>query len=108
MNNTDLYERLAIHGCQCHFQSAFDLMDWQLMEDCLWPELYVDYSSFRNDPPRFMTQAEYIALRQAALSKLKMQHSFTNLTRHLSRIPGKRQVKLHDPQVSNHHLHLSR
>lgn len=79
MNSTDLYERPAIHDCLCHFQSAFDLLDWQLMESCLWPEVHVDYSSFRNDLPRFMTRAEYIALRQAALSELRMQHSFTNL-----------------------------
>lgn len=79
MNNTDPFERLAIHDCLCNFQSAFDLLDWQLMEQCLWPELHVDYSSFRNDPPRLMTRSEYIALRKAALSELTMLHSFTNL-----------------------------
>jgi hypothetical protein len=79
LNNAYLYERLAIHDRLCHFQSAFDLQDWQLMDQCLWPELHVDYSSFRNDSPRFMSSGEYIALRQAALSELRMQHNFSNL-----------------------------
>jgi len=79
MNNAYLLERLSIHDLLCNFQNAFDLQDWPLMNNCLCDEILVDYSSFRNDPPRVMSSEEYIALRKAALSELRMQHNFSNL-----------------------------
>jgi hypothetical protein len=79
MPDTLLIERLAIHDLLCQFQGVFDLLDWQRMEGCLWEQLHVDYSSFRNEPPGIMMREDYIALRRAALSKLKMQHNFSNL-----------------------------
>lgn len=79
MTDTSLLERLAIHDLLCQFQSTFDLLDWDRMKGCLWEQLHVDYSSFRNEPPGVIQRETYIALRQAALSGLKMQHNFCNL-----------------------------
>lgn len=79
MNDRLQAERLAIHDRLCQFQTTFDLLDWQRMEGCLWEQLHVDYSSFRDEPPGLITREAYIALRQAALSELKMQHNFSNL-----------------------------
>lgn len=79
MNTTLLLERMAIHDLLCRFQGTFDLLDWQGMHHCLWEQLHIDYSSFRDEAPGPMLREDYIARRQAALSELKMQHNFSNL-----------------------------
>ena len=79
MNSIPLLDRISIYDLLCKFQSTFDLQDWKHMEECLWEQLYVDYSSFRNEAPGLMMSKDYVALRQVALEGLKMQHNFSNL-----------------------------
>ena len=64
----------------CRFQRAFDQQDWTGLRDCLDDEIFVDYSSFRGTEPAHVSADEYVALRQAALSNLVMQHNHSNLT----------------------------
>jgi hypothetical protein len=69
----------AIHDLICRFMQSFDEKDWRLMRECLDEVIYLDYSSFRNEPPGEVTADSYVAKRKSALNHLKLQHNFTNL-----------------------------
>lgn len=71
--NADAYELL------CEFQLAFDMRDWARLESCLDERVYTDYSSFRGIPPAEVSREHYVELRRTALSRLRMQHNFSNL-----------------------------
>ena len=68
-----------LHDLVCRFQSAFDQHDWDGLSRCLGERLFTDYSSFRGTPPSTVARDDYIGLRRAALSALRMQHNFSNL-----------------------------
>ena len=69
----------ALHDLLCRFQQAFDTHDWDLLRQCLTARIYTDYSSLRGTPPAVVPRDEYVALRAAALTPLRMQHNFSNL-----------------------------
>ena len=70
---------MQVHELLCRFQSAFDEHDWDALAACLAPRVYTDYSSFRGTAPATVDRDEYVGLRRAALSTLRMQHGFSNL-----------------------------
>jgi hypothetical protein len=77
MNSVLLNE--PFNSLLCQFQEAFDLHDWDLLTSCLAEQIYTDYSSFRGTPAAWVARDSYIAMRQSALTSLRMQHNFSNL-----------------------------
>lgn len=69
----------GVYALLCDFQRAFDMRDWDRLTSCLDDRLYIDYSSFRGTPPGEVLREQYVELRRAALSRLRMQHNFSNL-----------------------------
>jgi 3-phenylpropionate/cinnamic acid dioxygenase small subunit len=69
-----------VHELLCRFMRAFDDKDWTALRDCLDTTVRCDYSSFRGTPPADVSGDRYVADRRAALSDLRMQHDFSNLT----------------------------
>ncbi|MBA3532291.1 MAG: nuclear transport factor 2 family protein [Ardenticatenales bacterium] len=57
---------------------ALDEQDWVGVASCLATEIETDYSSFRGAPPTRLSNNEFVALRQAALSGLRTQHLSLN------------------------------
>jgi hypothetical protein len=82
-----LADRLEITEVVLRFARAMDVQDWALLRDCLLPELEVDYSDLRGDPPATVAAEEFVAARIKGLAGLKTQHISTN---HLVTIDGDR------------------
>jgi hypothetical protein len=74
----DLLDRDAVRDLVIRFANAFDLRDWNVLRACLAPEVFVDYSAFRGDPPATITAESYVAARISALAALRTQHLSTN------------------------------
>lgn len=70
---------LEVNNLLCQFFRAFDDKDWNLMVDCLAPDIHVDYSSSGREQPGVMTGLEFVKRREAAVDVLAKHHSFSNL-----------------------------
>lgn len=68
-----------INNTLCRFFLAFDQRNWALMEECLAPEILIDYESSGRDPLEQVTAQEFIRRRASAIDDLAKQHSFSNL-----------------------------
>jgi SnoaL-like domain len=74
-----LPDHIAINDVLCRFFLGFDERDWEAMEDCLAPEVFIDYSSSGREQPSTMSGAEFVRRRRAAVDTLAKHHSFSNL-----------------------------
>ena len=74
-----LGDRMAIEDLLARFFLSFDDRDWTAMRGCLAETVWTDYSSFRKVPPGEISGERYVAQREAALSRLDMQHNYLNL-----------------------------
>lgn len=82
MNETEkvnwLYDKEKIIETVLRFSYAMDVKNWEMLRKCLADEIYVDYSDFRGDPPKFISADEFVNLRVKGLENLKTQHLSTN------------------------------
>lgn len=74
----ELLDRDAVRDLVLRFANAFDLQDWGALRSCLMPEIFVDYSAFRKEPPGRVAADAYVAARALALAGLRTQHLSTN------------------------------
>jgi hypothetical protein len=70
---------IVINDLLCRFILAFDERDWAAMENCLAPEVFIDYASSGREPPSTMSSAEFVQCRRDAIDTLCKHHSFSNL-----------------------------
>lgn len=63
----------------CRFQRAFDQHDWDDLETCLTPQLWIDYGDLRGSPPEQESASRYCELRRDSLDHLDLQHNHSNL-----------------------------
>jgi hypothetical protein len=82
-----LIDRAEITDLVLRFARAMDGQDWSLLRSCLAPEVAVDYSDLRGDPPATVSADAFVAARVAGLAGLVTQHISTN---HLVTIDGDR------------------
>ena len=72
--------KVAISDLLVRFFQAFDDKDWPMMRECLWDEVFTDYSSFRGVPAGTLPAGRYVAQRRSSLeAALEMRHRFLNL-----------------------------
>lgn len=74
-----MHDILAIQNLIARFANSFDVKDWSALADCLAPHVFADYSDLRGTPPATLPAAEYVRLRQAALTPLVTHHLLGNL-----------------------------
>ena len=79
MESLDALDHIAINDVLCRFFLAFDERDWTAMEDCLAPEVFIDYSSSGREQPSVMSGTEFVQRRRDAVDTLAKHHSFSNL-----------------------------
>ena len=71
-------EKEAIISALQKFAHSFDNKDWKQMKTCLHNEIWIDYSSFRNTKPTFISRAKYIYQRKIGLKNLRTKHLLKN------------------------------
>ena len=71
-------DRFAIIDVIVGMANALDARDWGAFRSYLAPELEVDYSEFRGEPPSRMSAEAYLEARQRGLENLKTLHLSTN------------------------------
>lgn len=79
MQTPNPLEFMAINQLLSQFFLAFDARDWQLMTDCLAPQVHIDYASSGREQPSLMTNHEFVQRRKNAVDSLNKHHSFSNL-----------------------------
>jgi hypothetical protein len=79
LQNLDPIDHIAINDVLCRFFAAFDERDWTVMDSCLAPEVFIDYSSSGREQPRTMSGSEFVQRRREAVDSLAKHHSFSNL-----------------------------
>jgi hypothetical protein len=79
MDALDSLNHIAINDLLCRFFLAFDERDWEAMERCLAPEVFIDYASSGREQPSMMSGAEFVQRRRDAVDTLAKHHSFSNL-----------------------------
>lgn len=91
MDALDPLDHIAINDLLCRFFLAFDERDWTSMEQCLAPEVFIDYSSSGREQPGTMSGATFVQRRRDAVDTLAKHHSFTNLlmTRDTDKVRGR-------------------
>lgn len=55
-----------------------DGQDWALLRACLAPNVHVDYSDLRGDPPATIAADDFVAARVTGLRGLRTPHLSTN------------------------------
>jgi hypothetical protein len=73
-----LRDRAQITDLIIRFANALDRQDWPRLRACLTPELDIDYSDLRGDPPGRVTADDFVAARVRGLAGLRTQHVSTN------------------------------
>jgi len=58
---------------------SFDEKNFESMRNCLCQEIFLNYSSFRNEVPTTYTSTEYCEKRRESLAPLITQHNLNNL-----------------------------
>ena len=71
-------DRFAIIDVIVGMANALDAKDWRALRSCLAPELEVDYSEFRGQPPSRLSAEAYVESRKQGLGNLKTLHLSTN------------------------------
>ena len=89
----DEADRFGVADLICRFQRAFDAHDWGELEQCLVPQLQVDYGDLRGLPPRQESASSYCEQRKDALDHLDLQHNYTNLVVIDTMHPGRFQAR---------------
>jgi SnoaL-like domain len=79
METLDALDHIAVNDVLCRFFLAFDERDWASMENCLSPEVFIDYASSGRETPGAMSGAEFVQRRRNAIDTLAKHHSFSNL-----------------------------
>jgi len=69
------------------FARALDVKDWAACRRCFADEIETDYSDLRGEPPATVKADDFVALRRAALERLKTLHLSAN---HLVTVDGDR------------------
>ncbi len=82
-----LQDRAAVIDVVLGFARALDVKDWAACRRCFADELETDYSDLRGEPPSTVKADDFVALRRAALEKLKTLHLSVN---HLVTVDGDR------------------
>ena len=82
-----LLDRAAVVDVVLGFAQALDVKDWAGCRRCFSDEIEVDYSDLRGDPPSTVKADDFVAVRRAALERLKTLHLSAN---HLVTIDGDR------------------
>ena len=75
-------DQLGIYEVIHRFANAFDVRDWQALENCFLPEIHTDYADLRGTPPGVISAAQFVLTRQQALKNLKTHHLCGNHHRH--------------------------
>ena len=79
MEPLDALDHIAINHVLCRFFLAFDERDWTTMENCLAPEVFIDYSSSGREQPSTMSSTAFVQSRRDAVDTLAKHHSYSNL-----------------------------
>ena len=82
-----LGDRIAVIDVVLAFARSLDAKDWEACRRCFTDEIETDYSDLRGEPPRTVKADDFVALRRAALAKLKTLHLSAN---HLVAVDGDR------------------
>lgn len=80
-------ERAAVIDVVVGLANALDLKDWAACRRCFADQIEADYSDLRGDPPSTLKADDFVALRRAALERLKTLHVSAN---HLVTLNGDR------------------
>ena len=86
-SNSPIRDRAAVIDVVLGFARALDVKDWAACRRCFADEIETDYSDLRGEPPSTVKADDFVALRRAALEKLKTLHLSAN---HLVTVDGDR------------------
>lgn len=75
MTQIDAADTHAIIDVIKRFGRSFDTKNWDVMADCLLPQIFSDYSRFRGAPASTLSREEYIRLRKRGLQGLVTTHA---------------------------------
>jgi SnoaL-like protein len=82
-----LEERAAVVDVVLAFAWALDVKDWAACRRCFADEIETDYSDLRGEPLSTVRADDFVAMRRAALDRLKTLHLSAN---HLVTVDGDR------------------
>jgi len=82
-----LEDRAAVIEVILGFARSLDIKDWAACRRCFVDEIETDYSDLRGESPSTVKADDFVALRRAALEKLKTLHLSAN---HLVAVDGDR------------------
>mgnify|MGYP001453042418 CR=1 FL=1 len=82
-----LQDTAAVIDVVLGFARSLDVKDWAACRRCFEDEIETDYSDLRGEPPQTVKADDFVALRRAALERLKTLHLSAN---HLVTVDGDR------------------